>query len=80
VLGGRTAAEVFGQDRIRLPDRRRFRLEVETRQRELKANAGSRTEIAAARRRAIMEVLSRYGLLIWKTGMSTDFKARTGTN
>jgi transposase InsO family protein len=80
VLGGRTAAEVFAQDRIELPDRRRFRLEVETRQRELEADAGSRTEIAAARRRAVMEVLSRHGLLIWKTGMSTDSKARTGTN
>ena len=80
VLGGRTAAEVFAQDRIELSDRRRFKLEVETRQRELEAQAGSRTEIAAARRRAVMEVLSRYGLLIWKTGMSTDCNARTGTN
>jgi len=80
VLGGRTAAEVFAQDRIPLPDRRRFRLEVETKQRELEANAGSRTEIAAARRRAVVEVLSRHGLLIWKAGVSTNSGARTGTN
>jgi transposase InsO family protein len=80
VLGGRTAAEVFAEDRIPLPDRCRFKLEVETKQRELEAGAGSRTEIAAARRRAVVEILSRYGLLVWKTDVSTDSGARTGTN
>ena len=80
VLGGRTAREVFEQDRMTLPDRFRFRLLVEMRQKELESNAGSRTEIAAARRRAVMEVLSRYGLLVWKGDVSTDFQTRTGTN
>jgi transposase InsO family protein len=79
VLGGRTATEAFEQDRIALPDRRRFKMEVETRCLELEAEAGSRTEIAAARRRAVVEVLSRYGLLIWKAGVSTNSPAQTGT-
>jgi transposase InsO family protein len=79
VLGGRTATEVFEQDRIALPDRRRFKMEVETRCLELEAEAGSRTETAAARRRAVVEVLSRCDLLVWKTGMSTNSRAQTGT-
>jgi transposase InsO family protein len=79
VLGGRTAIEVFEQDRVALPDRRRFKLEVETRRIELEADAGSQHEIAAARRRAVVEVLSRYGLLIWKGDASTNSRAQTGT-
>lgn len=80
VLGGRTATEVFEQDRIPLPDRRRFKMEVETRQLELEADAGTRAELAAARRRAVTEVLSNHGLLTWKGGVSTDSQTRTGTN
>jgi hypothetical protein len=67
-------------DRIPLPDRRLFKLEVEAKQRELEADAGSRTEIAAARRRAVVEILSKHGLLAWTTDVSTDSAARTGTN
>lgn len=80
VLGGRTATEVFEQDRRPLPDRRRFRMEVETRQRELEANAGTRAELAAARRRAVTEVLSKHGLLVWKGDASTNFRAQIATN
>ena len=80
VLGGRTATEVFEQERIPLPDRRRFKIEVETRQIELEADAGTRNEKAAARRRAVAEVLSKFGLLRWKGGASTDFRSDTGTN
>jgi len=80
VLGGRTATEVFEQDRVPLPDRCRFKMEVETRQLELEADAGTRTEIAAARRRAVMEVLSKYELLMWKGNVSTDSQSGTGTN
>ena len=42
VLGGRPAQEVFEQDHRALPDRKRFKMEVETRQVELEAQAGSR--------------------------------------
>lgn len=79
VLGGHTAHEVFSQMRIRLPDRRRFKLEVETRQLELEAKAGSRREIQAARRQAVIEILSRYGLLKWRGDVSTNFRAQNGT-
>jgi hypothetical protein len=80
VLVGRTATEVFEQDRVPLPDRRRFKMEVETRQIELEADAGTRAEKAAARRRAVMEILSKYGLLMWKGNVSTDSQTETGTN
>ncbi len=80
VLGGMTAAEVFQQKRIRLPDRRRFKIEVETRQLELEAQAGSRNEIQAARRTAVIEVLLRYGLLIWGGNVSTYLREQSGTN
>jgi len=80
VLGGMTAAEVFQQKRIRLPDRRRFKIEVETRQLELEAKAGSCKEIQAARRKAVIEVLSHYGLLIWGGNVSTYLRAQSGTN
>lgn len=80
VLKGRTAHEVFVEDKIALPDRIKFRNDVETRQKELESQAGSRVEIASARRRAVMEVLSRYGLLNWTGDVSTDFQTRTGAN
>jgi transposase InsO family protein len=80
VLGGRTAWEVFEQGRIVLPNRKRFRMEVETRQIELEAQAGSRREIHAARRRAVIDVLSRYKLINWRGGVSTNFKTKSGTN
>jgi len=59
VLHGRTAREVFTQDRTVLPDRQRFRMEVKTRETEIIAQAGSRREIQSARRKAVIEVLSR---------------------
>lgn len=80
VLGGRTACEVFEQDRPVLPNRKRFRREVETRQIELEAQAGSRREIQAARRKAVIEVLSRYKLINWWGDVSTYSKRNSGTN
>ena len=79
VLGKRTATEVFEQDRVPLPDRNRLRLEVLTRQRAHELEAGTRAELAAARRRAVVEVLSNHGLLVWKPGVSTDSQTETGT-
>jgi len=80
VLKGRTGYEVFVEDRIALPDRIQFRNDVETRQKELESQAGSRAEIASARRRAVMGVLSRYGLLEWTGDVSTDFQTRLGAH
>ncbi len=79
VLNGMTAKEVFNQTRIRLPDRRRFKMEVRTRQLELEANAGSRTEKNAARRRAVIQVLSKYKLINWRGDVSTYYPDQTGT-
>jgi transposase InsO family protein len=80
VLGGRTAREVFEQDRIALPNRKRFKMEVETRQVELEAQAGSKKEIQAARRKAVIEVLMRYNLLNWRGDMSTNYRRQVRTN
>jgi len=80
VLNGRTAREVFEQQRIPLPDRTRFRMEVETLQLELEAKAGSRKEVENARRRAIIAVLSRYNLIQWKGNVSTNLIGQTGTD
>jgi transposase InsO family protein len=80
VLGGRTAREVFQHGRISLPSRKRFKMEVETRRLELEARAGSRKEIQAARRRAVIEVLSRYKLLNWRGDVSTNYRRQMRTN
>jgi len=79
VLSGRTAGEVFQLERRLLPDRKRFRMEVETRQLEFESQAGSRHEFLAARRKAVIQVLSRYKLLKWRGDVSTNFKRQSGT-
>lgn len=63
MLDGRTAREVFDNHRIKLPDRRRFRKEVNQTETELLARARSRSEERSARRRAIEQVLLRYSLM-----------------
>jgi transposase InsO family protein len=80
VLGGRTAKEVFERNRCSLPNRKRFKMEVETRQVELEARAGSRKEIRAARRNAVIEVLMRYNLLNWRGDVSTNLQRQVWTN
>jgi len=80
VLGGRTAREVFTQKRTLLPDRKRFKMQVDTLQIQLEAKAGSRKEVEIARRRAVIAVLSRYNLIHWKTNVSTNSISQTGTD
>lgn len=80
VLGGRTAREVFEQNRIPLPNRRRFKMEIETLQAELVAKAGSRKEVESARRKAVITVLSRYNLINWKGNVSTNSNCKSMTN
>ena len=80
VLNGMTAKEAFQHNHSRLPERRRFKMEVETRQLELETKAGSRHEIQAARRKAVIEVLSRYGLLNWRGDVSTYFRTQNVTS
>lgn len=79
VLKGRTASEVYHNDRIPLPDRQRFKMEVETRQMEIETEAGSRHQRDAARRQAVNEILFRYGFIKWKGNVSTYSEAHTRT-
>ena len=80
VLSGRTAREVFEQQRTLLPERRRFRMEVDTLQIELEAKAGSRKEVESARRKAVIAVLSRHNLIQWNRNVSTNLIGQTGTD
>jgi transposase InsO family protein len=80
VLNGQTAREAYEANKRTLPNRQRFKLEVQTKQAELEAAAGSRTEIHAARRTAVIAVLSRYGLIDWRADMSTNSGTHARTN
>jgi len=79
VLSGRTAQEAFTERKQRLPDRIVFRIKIQTRTIELERFAKDRKEKQNARRRATMEVLSEYNLLVWKGGVSTHLQPKTGT-
>lgn len=63
VLGGKTAREVFADQVLPLPDRRKFQREIERRERWLASAACSRKEQDDARRRAVAEVLLEHGLM-----------------
>jgi hypothetical protein len=80
VLNGRIARELFDNDRIPLPNRRRFISEVKATERMLKDHARSRRDRRSARRKAIEEVLSVYGLLVDRADVSTYLRAETATN
>lgn len=80
VLGGRTAREVFSGDRIQLPDRQRLRKEVDQAEQRLAAEARSRSEQRSARRRAVEEVLWRYGLMKRMGDVSHNYEAQMRTS
>jgi transposase InsO family protein len=80
VLGGRTARDVFEQDRIRCPHRRSFRKEVDRTERRLRAEATTRTERDSARRRAVEQVLLVYGLMTKMEDVSHNSAAARRTN
>jgi transposase InsO family protein len=63
MLDGRTAWETFEDHHIKLPDRQKFRKEVDQTEKKLLATARSRSEERSARRRAIEDVLLRYSLM-----------------
>ncbi len=79
VLGGRTAREVFEARHASLPNRRQFKMHVETIALELTAKAGSRKEVENARRKAVIAVLSKYGLLKWNGNVSTNSQRKMVT-
>jgi hypothetical protein len=80
VLGGQTARDVFAMRHVVLPNRRRFKIHVETIALELAAQSGSRKEVENARRKAVIAVLSKYGLLKWKGNVSTNSRSKMVTN
>jgi hypothetical protein len=80
VLDGRTAREVFTDDRIQLSDRQQLREEVEKTERQLLAGARSRAEAQSARRRAIEEVLLSYSLMKEMGDVSRNYQAETRTS
>jgi transposase InsO family protein len=80
VLGGRTAREMFNQKNVELPDRRRFRKEVDRTEQRLLVTARSRSEQRSARRRAIEEVLLRYCLMKESGDVSRNYEAIKRTN
>lgn len=75
MLGGRTAREVFEQDRIELPDRHRFTAKVDRLERQLHEQAASRAQRDSARRRAVEGVLLAYGLMKLTGDVSHNFQA-----
>jgi len=80
VLGGKTAREVFKGDNQVLPDRLRFCKEISLYDQLLESDACSRKQKDDARRRAVILVLLRQGLMKEITDVSTYLKAKTGTN
>ncbi|MBT8479512.1 MAG: DDE-type integrase/transposase/recombinase [Gemmatimonadetes bacterium] len=79
VLGGQTAREVFERDRIRCPDRRAFRKEVDRTERKLRVEATTRADRDSARRRAVEQVLLAYGLMTETGDVSHNFEAAGAT-
>ena len=73
MLGGRTAREVFEQDRVALPDRVTFIQAVDRLERQLQDQAATRAQRDGARRRAIEGVLLAYGLMKITGDVSHNF-------
>jgi hypothetical protein len=80
VLGGRTAREVFTPNNIDLPNRRRFKKEVDQTEQRLSSIARSHLEQRRARRRAIEEVLLLYGLMKESGDVSRNYEAKIRTD
>lgn len=79
MLGGRTAREVFEQDRVALPGRDALRKEVELTEAWMLAEARSRCEVDSARRRAVEHVLLAHGLMKETGDVSTYYRAGSRT-
>ena len=79
-LAGRTARESYEQDRANLPDRKEFIAAVNRKESELRAVARSRSELESSRRRAIEQVLLRYGLMRQWCDVSHNLCAEMVTN
>ena len=79
VLRGCTAREVFERDCTSLPDRAAFARRVDRLEGRIREEANTRSELDAARRRAVEQVLLDYGLLEIRGDVSPNFSAETRT-
>jgi transposase InsO family protein len=80
MLGGRTAKEVYEQDRIPLMERERFYAEVLRLEQTLLADAASRMQQRQARQHAVELVLLQYRYMKEITGVSTYSRAKRATS
>ena len=80
VLGGRTAQEVYNQDKIPLIDRERFYAEVLQLEQTLLTAAASRQDQRRARQQAVEAVLLHHGYMKELTDVSAYCEAKTWTN
>lgn len=80
MLGGRTAKEVYEQDRIPLMERKRFYAKVLHLEQTLLADAASRQQQRQARQQAVELVLLQYGYMKEITGVSTYSRAKRATS
>ena len=80
MLGGRTAREVYEQDRIPLIERERFYAEVLHLEQTLLKDAASRMQQRQARQQAVELVLLQYGYMKEITGVSTYSLAKRATS
>ncbi len=79
MLGGRTAREVYEQDRIPLMERKLFHAEVLRLEQTLLKDAASRQQQRQARQQAVELVLLQYGYMKELTDVSTYFRAKRAT-
>jgi len=79
MLGGRTAREVYEQDRIPLMDRECFYIKVLRLEQTLLKDATSRQQLRQARQQAVELVLLQHGYMKELAGVSTYSKAKRAT-
>jgi hypothetical protein len=79
VLKGSTAKEVFQRDGVPLPDRTYFARSVDLREAKLTEEATTRSDVEAARRRAVEQLLLEHGLLEYRGNKLPYFAAGTRT-
>jgi len=80
ILSGHTAREVFENNIAHLPNRKTFAKEVKKAEQRLLSLSSTRREQATARRKAVEEVLSSYGLFEEIADVSTNLNAVGATN
>ncbi len=79
VLGGRTARAAYREGNVPLPDRRKFQEAIDQEELDLLLASRTRRDLDSARRRAIENVLLRYGLMEVVGKVSHDLSSGRAT-